>query len=918
MNMSNQEELAQYCKSLVDATAQAQAWVKDSTLVRSPEQLQAELRKAGRAYRRCTRAASRKMCAGVFGPSQAGKSYLLSALARDADGRLTACFCDRELDFIGEINPAGGKESTGLVTRFTLTPDNKATPAYPVHLTLLSETDLVKIFANTFYADFKQKGAVDEEKISEALNQLENRASAAENNEVSIDDIEDLREYMDQNFSNEARVQILGRRYWSRAARLAPRLSVSDRISLYAVIWNNVNEFSAALRDCLHALKDLGFADELYCGLDALTPREQSIIDVATLKTDDSMQLTSRTPSGREVTLSRRLVTALTAELTIVMKACPADFFNHTDLLDFPGYRSRMQYADAAEAFENEPNLITELFLRGKVAYLFQRYCAERELTSMLLCVGPGPQEVRSLPEVINKWISETHGSTPEKRMLTKQDSLFLVLTKFDMEFEDKAGETDGSKRWENRLQASLLNFFTGSQWPKEWKPHQPFNNIYLLRNPNFKFLSVMKYDGPEDAQREVGVIPEREGFVKKLRESFLSSELVKQHFRSPEDAWNAAMKLNDGGITYIRDNLSPLCDPEIKLRQIALEINGLNARLATILGTYYTPEDKKDVEKAKETFFFRLLPLMLPNPKNPHASLRLKDHFGEFLRSFNMETLEIVDLYEESYRQYLKRKETEAAATETEPESEEEIMSEGMDLLKSFSFDGMDGMDGGSDLSAAQPAAAQDAPADVDAASTQDEYAAFADDIMSTWEHKLSEVSQSERAQNYFGLNANLFAQFVEELSVAAKRLSVRGELARRFREIAGFANLEKKSIVMRQAACASTFINNFVSWLGKGPNANNQKQHCIWQGKEKEVFTSPAPVDDLPDLPKLANYDTAQDYAVKYAVDWMFVYHEQLLLNVYEDQGAAFDVEKNAMLGKILSVYKTVPNCANVSAPR
>ena len=48
------------------------------------------------------------------------------------------------------------------------------------------------------------------------------------------------------------------------------------------------------------------------------------------------------------------------------------------------------------------------------------------------------------------------------------------------------------------------------------------------------------------------------------------------------------------------------------------------------------------------------------------------------------------------------------------------------------------------------------------------------------------------------------------------------------------------------------------------------------------------------------------------------MFVYHEQLLLNVYEDQGAAFDVEKNAMLGKILSVYKTVPNCANVSAPR
>ena len=55
--------------------------------------------------------AARKMCVGVFGPSQSGKSYLISALAQDADGSLLAALGDESADFIQDINPAGGKES---------------------------------------------------------------------------------------------------------------------------------------------------------------------------------------------------------------------------------------------------------------------------------------------------------------------------------------------------------------------------------------------------------------------------------------------------------------------------------------------------------------------------------------------------------------------------------------------------------------------------------------------------------------------------------------------------------------------------------------------------------------------------------------------------------------------------------------
>ncbi len=55
----------------------------------------------------------------------------------------------------------------------------------------------------------------------------------------------------------------------------------------------------------------------------------------------------------------------------------------------------------------------------------------------MLLCIGPSNQEVQDLPGVINSWIAVTHGEKPEDRV-GKLVSLFLILTKFDLEFEDK------------------------------------------------------------------------------------------------------------------------------------------------------------------------------------------------------------------------------------------------------------------------------------------------------------------------------------------------------------------------------------------------------------------------------------------------------------------------------------------------
>lgn len=102
--------------------------------------------------------AHRRQCVGIFGPSQVGKSFLMESLGTADDGTpgghrsLRVRFAGREaMDFLKEINPAGDRESTGLVTRFTGDQASASTDtSHPVELRLLSETDLVKVLTNAF------------------------------------------------------------------------------------------------------------------------------------------------------------------------------------------------------------------------------------------------------------------------------------------------------------------------------------------------------------------------------------------------------------------------------------------------------------------------------------------------------------------------------------------------------------------------------------------------------------------------------------------------------------------------------------------------------------------------------------------------------------------------------------------------
>ena len=224
------------------------------------------------------------MCVAVFGASQSGKSYLVSRLAAPRGGQLAVRFSGDTLDFLKDINPPGGQESTGLVTRFTTHPQ-VTPPGAPVALRLLTQTDIIKILANTFLEDFDiDIVPPDEASLARSFTELAALDQRTSVDTLTTDDVEDLAEYFERHFRNHALLQHLNMvGYWSRAADLAPRLRVADRAVLFAPLWGGTKRFSELYGQLVNGLAGLQFAQIVHCGLDALVPREGSLINARQL-----------------------------------------------------------------------------------------------------------------------------------------------------------------------------------------------------------------------------------------------------------------------------------------------------------------------------------------------------------------------------------------------------------------------------------------------------------------------------------------------------------------------------------------------------------------------------------------------------------------------------------------------------------
>jgi hypothetical protein len=429
---------------------------------------------------------------------------------------------------------------------------------------------------------------------------------------------------------------------------------------------------------------------------------------------------------------------------------------------------------------------------------------------------------------------------------------LFLALTKFDSEFEVKAGEDIASGlRWTSRLQASLLDFFGKvADWPAHWANGRAFDNLFWLRNPAIGFGAVFDY--AEDGS-ELGIGLRTAGFVQTRRQAYLRNELVRKHFSDPEAAWDAALLPNDGGISRLASALAPVCVRALKCRQLAARTEELARSIVDRLRMHWRSDDKAaEVNKARNQAGALARALV---------GVSKAQRFGTLLMRLCV-TPELVS-------GVLWR-------MEMEPEDHMPIgMASDTGALEGLLDDLLTGA------------------GDSESAGARDRFGRFAELLLAAWQDEMMALTRDERMLATLKLDAEQSVVLADGLGTAARRLAIAEQIAEALRRAGGFhgASADQKA-----ARLAEEMLNHFIAFLGFDLLPEGSRPQV---GKPPQaIFMARPPVRELPLLGPLPTaYDT------RFYAEWISAIAELIIANATSGAGAGFDRVANDALGTLLT---------------
>jgi hypothetical protein len=863
------DSLIQDCGAAAMAADDAVAWLSqnaDYVGVRQ-KSLKRDFMRWGLALSRLKRSAERPPSIAVFGPSQAGKSYLSSALLGSEAAPMKIKLGTAEHDFLDDINPGKNQvETTGLVTRFTMHPIPAAPAGFPVYLRLLTQTDLVKIFANTYFLDFDPKAEIElrDEDISVVLTELERLAAPQPLDTLAAVDVDDIRNYVESAFERRPTVDaLLKANFWERFIELAPRLSIEHRVRGFHFLWGGLEEFSRAYIRLYEVLKRLGFAQEVHCAAEALLPRDSTVLDVAQLGQlmADNQSDVAVQAAGSAVRIPRPQLSAVVAELVMEVKAAKWPFLEHTDLLDFPGARSREVNKDPVNDVKDLEKVGREFFRRGKVAYLFDRYRTDNDMTCMLLCLEPGNQNVRTLTDVVNSWVYTSLGDTPKKRTRVNT-TLFFVFTKFDTHFREATGIEIGTDlRWTTAIEPPLIDMFARGRdpWPLEWVPESPFSNCYWLRNPGWPAHDIIRYEG----KVEVGYVDRvRQGRkpLDELKVVYMQNALVQRHFSNPAAAWDAALSLNDGGIGFIAAALEPVCRPEVKLAVIVAKLSDSRRQMYEALREFYVAEDEAEAERKK-----RRERATVAVREFRHVVERAR--FGHFLSEMQIDVGAIL--------LRLRRRST--------------LPPDSAAVKPSVDYDEM--LDW---LGLAQTPALS-APSE-----TPPQFRDLANSVMEYWNERMREIPKQERLLSHLGLDPKTAEVIIQELLDGAVRQGLPARIAKIIAENRPPIDTDPQA-AYRPARSACDLINGFVVRMGYDAMKPADRPQIADKttGRSIPIF-QPSPMPDRKEGIALPGPERKS----RMVVDWLKAFLDLVQKNSELSGNRRVDPAQNERLGGVLQV--------------
>lgn len=582
-------------------------WVEQNLKYEEKNNVSLQLKNGINIFNKVLQNIDSKPVIAVFGGSQVGKSYLIKNLLSERGQPFMIQDNGRTYDFLKEINPAGGgAESTGVVTRFTIDANTKFDD-YPIEVRLLGVKDVLLIVLDSFFLDLKKITSFANTKTLEdvVLHFERNYKSTVQNNFTEFEVLE-IKAYFD-NHLNKHTILFEGlneTRFFERIGKIIDGFEWRDWCGIFEILWNKNQYLSELFNILVSNLNQIDFQQTVYLSFDEVLRNGGGILDVTRL--DELHSTTRKTsikkPNGGIQTIDQPIISALTAELIFsIPKELVANkpFLTNSDLLDFPGARSRL----AIEFGDIKQEVVPKMLLRGKVSYLFNKYSDDFNINNLLFCIRDEKNEVNEIPTLLHNWISRNIGSDVSERSNSLKDAelspLFLVYTFFNNQLKydstnDVGFEGDTTKlshKWEARFNRFFVNEIVtiSNNWHIDWTYQtQNFRNMYLLRD--FKY-SEDTYFGFETLGFEDHLKPERTSYMNSLKESFLDFEFVKNHFEDPAKSWEAS-SINNDGSELIIENLSKVSNNASKINHFVQKTNMVIDDIKTLLAHYLKSDD--------------------------------------------------------------------------------------------------------------------------------------------------------------------------------------------------------------------------------------------------------------------------------------------------------------------------------------
>ena len=617
--------------------------------------------------------------AAIYGESQVGKSYLIAGLLSEQGKPFSITDSNGiEYDFIADINPpGGGSESTSLVSRFSANykPVNQK---FPVKAILLSPADLVLVLCDSFYNDLKpvHELTLQAEHINTEIERLKEVFQSKQRVQSVLceDDVLDMQDYF-TNYLPKAN-NVLNSRFFAEISLLISKAKPSEWKDIFSLLWYKNEKITMLFDRLIAEYEKLNFSNIVYLPLDSVLYKHGTLLDVKRLKEiyekpdgieSDYKEDTTVFCGEREINLKKSYLCALSAELVFSQPTTLFDskpFLKETDLLDFPGARSRLTLPQ--NLIETE--IIPELLLRGKVAYLFNKYSEAEKINVLLFCAKHEQAAQRAMPEMLNNWINKVVGETPEKREAfinkSKIPPLFIIGTFFNVNLQhdpqrDKPeDDTHLNYRWNQRFETTLAKQMLNTDiylWFKDWTTSNTnFQNIFLLRDfeKSESISHIFRGYNANKTEAEEVIPTNYPDFKEKLRQSFIEYPFVKQHFENPAESWDEAASINKDGTGLIISKLTIAANniDTARREKIIRELNTIVEETIKLLKDNHNSSDKaEELLKAIRTAGKIQAKLDSVFGKNPYF-------FGTMMKELMLNNTNVYDLYIEKIRDIERR----------------------------------------------------------------------------------------------------------------------------------------------------------------------------------------------------------------------------------------------------------------------